>query len=63
MSRKRCQVTCDDLDGIRHSVTVEADSLYEAAALALQRLKRAGLIEQSPGLASAFHVGVLEPRQ
>jgi hypothetical protein len=61
VSRKRCQVTFEDLDGIRHSVTVEAESLYEAAALALQRLKRAGFIEQPPGPASALHVDVLEP--
>ena len=58
---RRCQVTFEDLDGIRHSVTVEADSLYEACVYALQRLQRAGFINRPPGPASTLHVEVLEP--
>ena len=56
-----CQVTFQDLDGIRHTVTVEADSVYEACVLALRALKKAGFIELQPGPASTLQVQVLEP--
>jgi hypothetical protein len=56
----RCQVTFQDLDGVRHSVSVEADSVYEAACLAIRALKKSAFVEQQPGPASKFEVGVLE---
>jgi hypothetical protein len=57
MSRT-CQVTFQDLDGIRHTVRVEADSVYEAACLAVRALRKAGFVDQQPGPASRFEVQV-----
>ena len=57
---RACQVTFQDLDGIRHTVQVEADSVYEAACLAMRALKKAGFVDQQPGPASKFEVQVRE---
>jgi hypothetical protein len=35
-----CGVSFVDLDGIRHSVELEADSLYEAAVLAIKTFRQ-----------------------
>jgi hypothetical protein len=37
-----CQVTLQDLDGVEHTVRVEADWVYEAACLAIRALRKAG---------------------
>jgi hypothetical protein len=42
---RSCQVTFQDLNGVRHTVIVEAASVYEAAVLALKALKKAGFVE------------------
>ena len=39
---RACTVTLVDLRGIRHAAEVHADSLFEAAVLALQAFKGAG---------------------
>ena len=39
---RSCTVTLIDLRGIRHVAEVQADSLFEAAVLALQAFKRSG---------------------
>lgn len=57
---KRCCVTFIDLSGLKHSVELEAESVYEAAVLSLQALKKAHFIETPPGLASRFRVTVTE---
>jgi hypothetical protein len=54
-------VTFQDLAGMRHTVEVEADSVYEAACIALRALKKAAFVEQPPGAASKLQVQVLEP--
>jgi hypothetical protein len=56
-----CRVIFQDLDGIRHTVTVEADSVYEACVLALRALKKAGFVDLQRGPASTLQVHVLEP--
>jgi hypothetical protein len=56
-----CVVTFQDLDGVRHTVSVEADSVYEAACLAIRALKKAGFVDQQPGPASRFQIRVVEP--
>jgi hypothetical protein len=61
MPRRACQVVFQDLDGVRHSVQVEAESVYEAACLAIRALRKAGFVEQHPGPASRFEVQVVEP--
>jgi hypothetical protein len=59
---RMCQVTFEDLEGVQRVVRVEADSLYEAAALAIRALKKAGFIDQQqPGPASRLHVQIIEP--
>jgi hypothetical protein len=45
----------------RHTVTVEAKSVYEACVLALKALKKAGFVDLQPGPASTLQVQVLEP--
>ena len=40
MARKVCLVTITERSGTRHSAQVEADSLYEAAVLGVERLRR-----------------------
>jgi hypothetical protein len=37
-------------------VRVEAESVYEAACLAIRALKKAGFVEQQPGPASKLEV-------
>jgi len=36
VSLKTCRVSCQDLEGVEHSVEVEAESLYEAVARGLK---------------------------
>ena len=43
MSNKRvCAVKLNDQHGVEHTVKVEAESVYEAALLGLNRLERVG---------------------
>ena len=60
MPPRRCAVTVTDLSGIRHSVDVEAASVYEAAAVALQAL-RASPWAGAIGPATSLVVEVFEP--
>ena len=39
MAVRRCAVSFSDVRGVRHSVEVEAESLYEAAVLAIRRFR------------------------
>src|SRR5215469_15363380 len=48
-----CVVSFVDLDGIRHSVEVEAESLYEAGALAIGTFRRHNC---APGLITKLEV-------
>lgn len=60
MSAKRCRVSFTDLDGIRHSVELEAESLYEAAVLGLKALKKSDWVDAvAPG--TRLEIQVLEP--
>jgi hypothetical protein len=52
-----CRVTYRDIEGIDHSVEVEADSLYEAVAAAVNRFRRDDCwCMDAPG--SACHLSV-----
>lgn len=55
-----CTVSFKAATGISHSVDVEAESLYEAAALGLARLKEDGWIE-GLGPATVLELHVREP--
>jgi hypothetical protein len=58
---KTCIVSFTDLEGSRHSVEVVADSLFEAAALALKAMAKAEFIDPNPGPASRFEIQVRPP--
>jgi hypothetical protein len=54
-------VTFIDLGGLRHIVELEADSVYEAAVMALESLRKAAFLETPPGLASRFQITAAGP--
>jgi hypothetical protein len=58
---KTCVVSVTSPDGSRHSVTVEADTLYEAAVLGSKRLKDGAWVEQTIGKATPLTIEVREP--
>lgn len=60
MTGKTCRVSFTDLSGIRHSVEIQADSLYEAAVVGLKALKKAEWID-AVGPATRLEIEVLEP--
>ena len=49
-----------DLDGVRHQVEVEADSLYEAAVLGLKALKKGSWVAEI-GAGTRITIEVHEP--
>jgi hypothetical protein len=55
-----CAVSFGDARGIRHSVEVEAESLYEAAVLAVARFRKDPWIEPV-GDATPLQIEVREP--
>jgi hypothetical protein len=55
------RVSLTDSRGIRHSVEVSAESLFEAGVLAVTTLRKAGWVEESPRLASRLEIEVREP--
>jgi len=54
-------VTITDSRGIKHSVEVTAESLFEAGVIALSTLKRAGWVEDAPGPGTRLEIEVREP--
>ena len=52
---KQCVVSFVDSEGLRHAVELYADSLYEAAALALKTFRQH---DCAPGVASRLEVEV-----
>lgn len=61
MPVRPCIVSFRDPLGFTHSVTVEAESLYEAAALALSAFRKAELMELDPGPATHISVAIQPP--
>jgi hypothetical protein len=59
MPARTCTVSLTDASGARHTVEVQAESLFEAAALGLAALKRDGWVER-PGRAARLEVMVME---
>jgi len=41
MALRTCRVTCRDIDGVKHTVEVSAESLYEAVARGLAAFRSA----------------------
>src|SRR4051812_44019153 len=60
MSVKTCAVSFKDARGVRHSVDVEAESLYEAAVMGVTRLRQDPWTEQV-GDATVLDVEIREP--
>jgi hypothetical protein len=59
---RTCVVTIiTDSRGIRHSVEVTAESLFGAGVLAVTAVRKAGLVEDAPGLASRLEIEMREP--
>ena len=60
MSAKVCVVSFNGPSGVRHSVEVEAESLYEAAVLGVRRLNQ-NIWSENVGPATVLDVEVREP--
>ena len=59
MAVKVCTVGFVDVRGTRHAVTVEAESVYEAAVLAVRRFRKDPWVEHV-GSATVFDIEVRE---
>jgi len=58
--KRACRVSFKDLDGVRHQVEVEAESLYEAAVLGLKALRKGSWVaDLGPG--TRITIEVSEP--
>jgi hypothetical protein len=55
---RTCTVSFTDTEGLRHSVNVQAESLYEAVALAVNMFREHGCV---PGPATAMEVEARSP--
>lgn len=55
----RCRVSFADSDKTEHAVEVEAESLYEAVALAVADFRDDPLLKDAPGAMTEFTVAVL----
>ncbi len=58
---RTCRVSFHDADGIVHSVEVTAQSLFEAAVLAIKAFRAAEWMTSGPGSATVLEVSVLRP--
>jgi hypothetical protein len=58
MPSSRCRVSYTDSEGIVHSVDVEAESLYEAVAIAVAQFRDDHLNPSAPGPMTEFTVAV-----
>lgn len=54
----RCRVSYTDSEGLVHAIDVEAESLYEAVALAVVEFRRDELTLSMPGAMTEFTVAV-----
>ena len=59
---RACKVAFTGPEGIRHSVEVSAESVYEAAAAAVRLFRENGFLVVEAGPATVLEVTVLEPR-
>lgn len=61
MPLRSCAVTFTDPRGVKHTVEVVAESLFEAAVLGVQVLRKDGWIEGMLGATTKIDVEVREP--
>jgi hypothetical protein len=58
MAGSRCRVSFNDSDGVLHGVDVDAESLYEAVAIAVAQFREDDINPLSPGPMTEFTVAV-----
>ena len=58
MASSRCRVSFTDSEGILHSVDVDAESLYEAVAIAVASFREDDVSPSEPGPMTQFTVVV-----
>ena len=58
MASSRCRVSFADPDGVLHGLDVDAESLYEAVAIAVAQFREDDLSPSSPGPMTEFTVAV-----
>jgi hypothetical protein len=58
MAGSRCRVSFTDADGVLHGVDVDAESLYEAVAIAVAQFREDDVGPSSPGPMTEFTVAV-----
>lgn len=58
MAGSRCRVSFTDSDGVLHGVDVDAESLYEAVAIAVAQFREDDINPLSPGPMTEFTVAV-----
>jgi len=58
MAGSRCRVSFTDSDGVLHGVDVDAESLYEAVAVAVVSLREDDVSPSQPGPMTEFTVAV-----
>ena len=59
--QQTCTVSFFDAEGFRHSVQINAASLFEAAALGLKAFQLAAFLDRQPGIATVLEVSVSQP--
>jgi hypothetical protein len=60
MAVRSCRVTVTDLDGIAHTASVTASSLYEAVALGLKAIRGSDWVGEIAESSRTVHVSVSE---
>ena len=58
MAGSRCRVSFADSDGLLHAVDVDAESLYEAVAIAVAQFREDDVSPSTPGAMTQFTVAV-----
>jgi len=61
MPLRLCRVTYTDRSGVSHTAEVEAESLYEAVALAVGEFRGDSFTGELPGVMTEFTVRVVRP--
>ena len=58
MAGSRCRVSFTDSDGVLHGVDIDAESLYEAVAIAVAQFRHDDVSPTTPGPMAEFTVAV-----
>jgi hypothetical protein len=61
MSLARCRVSFEDTEGVTHAAHVQAESLYEAVALAVKEFSQDPMVPR-PAPTTEFIVAIERPR-